>query len=41
MSKNMSGGGKQTHTPIPKTPLRKGKGKEINNAIAAGMAARN
>ena len=39
--KNTSRGGKQPHTPIPKTPLRKGKGKEIDNAIAAGRAARN
>ena len=39
--KNMSGGGKQPRTPIPKTPLRKGKGKEIDNIIAAGKAVRN
>ena len=39
--KNMSGGGKQPCSPIPKTTLRKGKGKEIDNAIAAGKAARN
>ena len=39
--KNTSGGGKQPRTPIPKTPLRKGKGKEINNAIAAGKTVRN
>ena len=39
--KNTSGGGKQPRTPIPKTPLRKGKGKEIDNTIAAGKTVRN
>ena len=41
MPKNTSRGGKQPCTPIPKTPLRKGKGREIDNAIAAVRAARN
>ena len=39
--KNMSGGGKQPRTPIPKTPLREGKALEVDNAIAAGTAVKN
>ena len=39
--KNTSGAGKQPPTPIPKTPLRKGKSSEIDNAIVAGKPVRN
>ena len=39
--KNTSTGGKQPWTPIPKTPLRKGKVSEVDNAIAAGKTVRN
>ena len=37
--KNTSGGGKQPWTPIPKTLLRKGVRKEVDNAVNAGKKA--
>ena len=39
--KNMSGEGKQPQTLIPKMPLTKGKGSEVDNAIAVGKTVRN